>query len=58
MCVGLSLSAELKQELLTYLHPENGIGKADELAKEKLAEISLKLLTHKSMVQGTYIPGE
>ncbi|PJA01852.1 hypothetical protein COX74_00565 [bacterium (Candidatus Gribaldobacteria) CG_4_10_14_0_2_um_filter_41_16] len=57
MCTRLNLPAQLKEELLSYLSPENGIGEADKLAKEKMAEMSTKFLMYKEMARGIYIPG-
>ena len=57
MCTNLNLSAELKEELLSYLKPENGIGKADELAKDKMVELTMKLLKYRGMAMGVYVPG-
>ncbi|MDP2736695.1 MAG: lyase family protein [Candidatus Doudnabacteria bacterium] len=57
MCANLKLSEELKQELLAYLNPENGIGKAAELAEEKMAEMLMKFQKYKEMARGIYAPG-
>ncbi|MFH1583110.1 MAG: lyase family protein [Candidatus Falkowbacteria bacterium] len=58
MCANLNLSDELKQELLAYLKPENGIGRADVLAKEKMTELTMKLLKYREMALGIYVPGQ
>lgn len=58
MCESLNLSAELKEELLSYLKPENGVGKADELAKEKMADIFVEELPRKlDMAKRIHVPG-
>jgi len=56
MCASLNLSDKLKAELLSYLKPENGIGRANVLAEIEMSRLSIKFLKCRDMALRIYIP--